>query len=403
MISLLVVAFGSVWNKKKSLPRSAGQIVIAACAGDDVAAIVADDDLADRIAGQIDVVGAGGREDAQLLHIDARSQRIADGGAHDIGAAVGGLDHLVARVVDDVAVVAAEARHDLSASAAIDQVGAVIALNRLIEFIAGQIEGVGRAFVLDPQHFHPHARPQHVAGGGVDGVDAATHRFDHLVADGVDMEFVAARSAGHRIVAHAAVEMVVAGTAGERIDDVVADDRVAGRAADDVLDARNRVAADLASYCAANEEIGGYGGGGAGIGDRVDPGKVAVVKVVAGATHDGVIALTAVDLVIARAGVDQVVALVRADRIVVGAGVDDVVADAERNIVSAVAVVGIGEMLDLAEKNVVLVNPDIGAVEHAAGTIDRIALCIHADGAVHLDGQVQPVRTCSPVDLVVAT
>ena len=75
------------------------------------------------------------------LHFGTRSERVADGRQDTIGrSAAGRFAHGVGDIVDKVHVVAAEALHRIDAAAAIDDVGAGIAGDRLAEGVARQVD-----------------------------------------------------------------------------------------------------------------------------------------------------------------------------------------------------------------------------------------------------------------------
>ena len=120
-----------------SLPAAAVQNVVAGVAGECVV---------QRVAGGVDVAGAGQR---QVLDIGA--QRVADAGLHRVGALVAAFRHHVAGAVHHIDVVARAADQGVVASAAIEGVVAGIAGERVVQRVAGGIDvaGAGQRQVLD--------------------------------------------------------------------------------------------------------------------------------------------------------------------------------------------------------------------------------------------------------------
>ena len=85
----------------------------------------------------------------QGLHV--RRQRVVDGGEHGVVALAGALDHRVAGIVDEVGVVAAPPTHGVGAGAAVDEIVAGVAEDRVGRAVAEALQ-VGAA--LEHQRFH---------------------------------------------------------------------------------------------------------------------------------------------------------------------------------------------------------------------------------------------------------
>ena len=143
MVSTLVAALSAVLNKNKSVPALPVQRVVARAAVERVGAGVADHEVGDLVAGQIDRGRAGGVGRPQRLDRDAGRQRIAHRRIDIVGAGWR-LDDDVASVVDEVGVVAAEPFQRVGAAAAVEDVGAGVADDGVDELVAGQIDR-GRA------------------------------------------------------------------------------------------------------------------------------------------------------------------------------------------------------------------------------------------------------------------
>jgi hypothetical protein len=104
-----------------------------------VVAGIAEDRVGERVAGAAQV---GGALLDQRFHV--RRQDEVGRGEDGIVACAHVLDHLLEAVVDEVGVVAESADHGVGASAAIDQVVAAVAEDRICERIAEALE-VGAA------------------------------------------------------------------------------------------------------------------------------------------------------------------------------------------------------------------------------------------------------------------
>src|SRR6185436_4273263 len=192
-----------------------------------VVAIVAGERVIERIAGGVDVPGAG---EGQVLQV--RPEGEAYRGLHAVDAARHpgqGLDHLVEHVVHDIGVVARAPAHRVGASATVEQVVAGIAGERVVERIAGGVD-VGRAGeykVLDVVR-------QAIAHRGLHGVGAAGGILGRDIARIVHHVDVVAGSADHFVGPDTAIEPVRCGVAGEDVVAVVAGgvDRAAAQQGD---------------------------------------------------------------------------------------------------------------------------------------------------------------------------
>ena len=96
--------------------------VRAAAAIEPVGAAIADEDVAEAVAGAVDIGGPG---QGQVL--DCGSQRVADRAFDLVGALAGQLGDSVGDIVDDIDVIAKAALHDVGAEPAVETVGGVVA------------------------------------------------------------------------------------------------------------------------------------------------------------------------------------------------------------------------------------------------------------------------------------
>jgi hypothetical protein len=178
---------------------------------ENIVAAVAGDRVVEPVAGAVDIAAAG---QGQILDIGADG--VGDRRLHRVGARVERFRHHVAGVVDHIGVVAEAADHGVGAGAAIENVVAAVAGDRVGEAVAGAVDvaAAGQRQVLDI---------------GADGVgDRRLHRVGarvehlrHHVADVVDDIGVVAEAADHGVGAGAAVEDVVAAVAGDRVGEAV--------------------------------------------------------------------------------------------------------------------------------------------------------------------------------------
>ena len=256
------------------------QRVVAGAAIDEVVAGIADQQVGEAIAGEIDVgIARQHRHLDVALDVDGIRQVDGDRRLHPVEAVRAGLVDDVADIVDDVGVVAGTALHEIGtgpaqkrvdartalqrvvAGAAVDEVVATIADQQVGEAIAGEVDvGIAR------QHAHLDGAPEmdgirHVDGdrrlhpveavraghalvddvaGIVDDVGVVAGAAEHLVGARAAVEIVIANEwrggflvAVENIVAGAAIEMVVAVATAQLVVVAVSGDRVVeGRAAD---------------------------------------------------------------------------------------------------------------------------------------------------------------------------
>jgi hypothetical protein len=100
-----------------------------------VRSAVAGQHVVERVAGAVDVGGAG---QDQVLDIGA--ERVADRALDRVSALVHQLRHRVAGVVDDIGVVAGAARHRVGPGAAVEAVRPAVAGERVVERVAGAVD-----------------------------------------------------------------------------------------------------------------------------------------------------------------------------------------------------------------------------------------------------------------------
>ena len=192
-------------------------VALAAAAKQDIGRIVAGDHL--ETGGAAGAVDGGIADQHQALDIGRQGQ--ADAAANGVeNRRVGRtcrLDHHVARLVDDIGVVAVAAAHGVGAGAAVDQVGATVAGNGVAQRVADAGAGAGS------QHQGLDADADAHAGGAGDHrvVAAIGHVFGDIVGV-VDHVGVVAEPAEHRVGAGAAIEQVVAAVADQAIGERVA-------------------------------------------------------------------------------------------------------------------------------------------------------------------------------------
>ena len=335
--------------------------VAAGAAAEHVVAGVADEGVVERIAGGVDVAGAGER---QVL--DVGSQRVADAGLHRVGARAGRFRHRVAGRVHHVGIIAGAAAHGVVASPAVEHVVAGVADERVVERVAGGVDGrsagqrqilhVGAERVTDARLYRvgaftcsfrhgiacriddigviAGAAAEHVVGavpdervvegvaGGVDGfgpgerqvlhvgaqgiADAGLHRvgagigcLGDRIAGRVDDIRVVAGTASHAVIAGAAVKHVVAAVPGERVVEGVA-------GGVDGAGAGERQVLHVGAEGVADARLYRVGAGIGCLGDRI-AGRVDDIRVVAGTASHGVIAGAAAEHVIAAVPGQRVV------------------------------------------------------------------------------------------------
>ena len=100
--------------------------VVAGAAGQDVDACVVADRVSERVAGAVDVAGAG-----QIQVLDIVGQREVNAGGDEIGALARLLDHLVAGAVHVIVIVTGSAQHGVVAGAAVEIVAVEAAIQAI--------------------------------------------------------------------------------------------------------------------------------------------------------------------------------------------------------------------------------------------------------------------------------
>ena len=177
----------------------------ARLAVENVVAIVARYDVAERVAGAFDI---GSIDELQVL--DFVAERKGDGTEHHVlEPAAGEFGHLVGEAVDDILVVALAAAHAVGTGLAVDQVVGVVAEDDVGEGVAEAGDrGAGQRQVLDVGVEDP--GQETVAAD--DEILAAAGQLEHLVAAVHHVDIVAG-AAGHGVIAAVAVDLVGAGVA----------------------------------------------------------------------------------------------------------------------------------------------------------------------------------------------
>ena len=110
----------------------------------------------------------------------------------------------------------------INAGAAVEDIGAGIAVDPLIEGIAGQVDGGGAGDASGGEELYRLPGREREAGRGDDGVAAFACSFEDLVGGAVDVERVVSAVAIERIAAGASVEHVRAGVAVDPLGKLVA-------------------------------------------------------------------------------------------------------------------------------------------------------------------------------------
>ena len=123
-----------------------------------------------------------------------------------------------AAVVDEVGIVAEPAAHGVGTGAAVEEIVAGIAEQRVGQTIAEALQ-VGSAL----QHQGLDIRRQPIIDGGENSIVTLAGVLDHRIAGVVDKIGIIAEPAAHGIGAGAAVEEIVAGIAEERVGQTVAE------------------------------------------------------------------------------------------------------------------------------------------------------------------------------------
>ena len=151
---------------------------------------------------------------------------VADAGKDPVIAAAGGLDHLVACVVDKIEIVAAQAQQVVRATPAIDNVAPIVTINRIRQLVAGEIDRCGPCIEIGRQGLDRLPCQQLVADAGKDPVIAAAGGLEGgvpgivdkiLIVAGATVSGIGAGPADQDVVADAAQQQVVAAPTVERV------------------------------------------------------------------------------------------------------------------------------------------------------------------------------------------
>src|SRR6266446_2274562 len=252
------------------------------------------------------VVGIGG-DDHIAPHLLALRLHLAEIGEHvvveldHIGAGREVGDHVLAEIrTEDEGVATASAEEVVVARPALDHVVGVIADQKVVEGRTDNVLEVAEDVALGVAPLRqPGAEVDHDAGGGVG------------IAQGVDA-FVAAEEIG----AGAALDVIVAGPALNDVVETVADQRIAVRGADNVLEVAEDIALGVAALRQPLAEVDEHARRRLGIAQGVDA-FVAAEEVGAGAALDGVVAAAALDVIVAGPALNDVVETVADQRIAV--------------------------------------------------------------------------------------
>ena len=165
----------------------------------------------------------------QRLHIGG--QCIADAGIDRVEAFAGLLDHHVANIVDDIAVVAKSTGHTVSTGAAIQQIAVTRPLQIIITAFAIEADHRPRRWRnIDPHSIEPviavitmridraldpdqpqrfHILRQRIADAGIDRVKAFAGLLDHNVASMIDDIAIIADPTSHDIRARRALDKLI--------------------------------------------------------------------------------------------------------------------------------------------------------------------------------------------------
>ncbi len=364
-IDVLGRNIGTVIDDIRIIARAARQRIRACPAVKDVRAAVARDRIGKRVAGAVDVEGAGENQVFDVL-----TERVTEICLDRVRTFFSILYHRVAGVVDDVGVVARTACHRVGARRPIDDVVAAVAGDRVIEGVAGAVDirRAGQLQVLDVGR-------QRIGHGRPDRIHAVAGRLVHPIAGVVDDVGVVTRPAVHGVRAGAAVQGVVPAFAGQEVVAVHAVQHVRRVVADEsVVQAVARAFQAGAAGQLQDFDIRTQG--------VVDP-RLDGVRSIAGVFdhgvarvvhHVGVVTRTAGHCVGARAAVESIVAAVAGYRVIqfVASTVD--VAGAGQNQVFDVVGEGVGNarlhdvdaFADAFGYDVAGVIDDIGIVARAA-------------------------------------
>ena len=283
--------------------EAARERVVTGAAVEEIVPTIARDRVVQRVAGRVDVRGAGQRE---LLDVGDGRQRVGDGGHDRIHAALddagrcgivrGRLTDDVAAIIDVVRVVAGAAGHRVRAGLAVEHVGAVIAGQRVRERVARRVD-VGRTRrkcqVLD-------VHGQCVGHGRDDGIGARARRLLRDIERVVYIVGIVAGTTDHGVIAGLAVQDIGEAIAREHV----------GRAIARCIERRagNRQVLEVAPKCKGDRGLHGIGAAEKRLVDHDIPGIVDDEQIVTGAAAHGVGPSAAVERIVAGARAQGVIA-----------------------------------------------------------------------------------------------
>ena len=397
-----------------------------------VVAVSANQRLVERVAGQVAV---GHRVvDIECLDVVPGVERKGrELGDHRVGAVPGGLDDLVAQVVDHVGIVAAEADHAVGTGLAVQPLARGRAVQRVVarsavkrsagqcRLVRGQhvVVVVARAGdgaadqgqVLDlvlaaggdgpadrRAHFIHAARRgadrpvsdlavavlvHHVAGI-VDVVHVIAHRADHGVRAGAAVQRVGTLRSQKHVVAPGARDGIVAQQADEHLVPGAAGQRVAVVGALKHLDLGQAVALGAAAGAVPGPEVHVHPGGGQDIGHHVLP----------IAADDGVGTVAAIEQVVADPAGEVVVAVASEERIVAVAAFQRVVPGAARqHVVAGIARKLCGDGQRLGQHKLVALRPSGRKQQRDAAV--GLGIAVDRDGDVAAAGRADIDHLCA--------
>ena len=379
-VGILDNGIGAVVHHIGIIARTANQGIDTAATVEHIVARIAGERVVQGVAVTVQI-----RRTGQHQILDIVRQGIIDPRLDGINAPVGCLNNAITGIIDHIGVIACATDHRVGAGSAIDAVGGTVAGNRVVQGIAGTVDGLaaGKLEILD-------IASQGIADRGLDRVVALIRRFDDPVTGIIHHVAIVAGTTGHGIGTAAAIEKVIAPIAEQRVGPVHAE-----QGAVSVVGPQHVVQAV------------------AGAGERTIPRQVQVLHVVAKGVvdgglhriepfighlghhisgiidHVGVVAGSTGHGVCSRAAVQAVVTGITGEDVVQGiaAAVD-------------VARTGQGQFLDVVAHGVA------GAGEHTVIALirildDAVAGAVHEVGVVALTAD-QGVGTASAVEHIVS-
>lgn len=185
-----------------------GQVVGAHPAIDNVVACVATDLVIERIAGTVDVGGAGQHQIFQV-----RTQCVGKAGLNRVPPGARSFNDLVIGGVHNVGIVAQTARHRVGAGTTIQTVVVVVARELVGKVVAGALAAVACGVenqVLD-------VVCKGVGERGVDGIRPLIRVFYELVVGVVDVVHIVAGAAQHGVGSGAAIQHVIRRVPGQDV------------------------------------------------------------------------------------------------------------------------------------------------------------------------------------------